>query len=120
MRMKIGVKIFLFSDDVEEKNGLSITDETRLTVTGRKSVTGNRDGGGGRAAILAESRAGAVDGFGTFLVRSEFALGDVAVVCLDKDMGMFVDVCPAATKSSKIANFIHEQSEETEFAGSYV
>lgn len=48
-----------------------------------------------------EGETGAVDCFDSFVVCSEFSLGDVAVVCLEEIVRMLVDACVIQMESSK-------------------
>lgn len=66
----------------------------------------NGRGGGGRTP--AENRAGVVDGFHVFVVWSGSALRGLTVVCLEKNVGMFVDACVNEVGFSETADFIHK------------
>lgn len=67
---------------------------------GKRTERVSEDGRGGRDGTLGEGPAGTVDGFDTFVVCSGLALEGLAVLCLEEDLGMFVDACDNVVKFS--------------------
>lgn len=62
---------------------------------------------------------GAVDGFDTCVVYGGSATGDLAVVCLEEDVGVFIDICITATNSCEIADVISDMVEYAELQNAY-
>lgn len=59
-----------------------------------------------------EGEVGAVDSFDSFVVCSTFEHRGLAIVCLEKNIGMLVDACITEVKSSEAANVIDSTVEE--------
>lgn len=90
----------------------SFTDETWLTVGGGTGGREKKNGRGSRTGILVEVGAGAVDGFHSFVVCGRSALGSLAVMCLEENVGIFADACVVRVKSSERADAIEEVVED--------
>lgn len=71
-----------------------------------------------------KNRVGVVQCFEIFLVCSEFALGGLAIVCLEEKMDMFVDACVTEIEFSQaenvIENMVGEEKSESAWAGGVV
>lgn len=64
-----------------------------------------------------EAGAGGVDGYATFVAWGGFAAGDLAVMCLEETVGIFVETCVIEVKFSEAADFIDDVVDDVEFEG---
>lgn len=119
-----GAKVFVCSGEVREKHVFATKDETRLAHTEGRSgevKEGGRDNGDG---ISVRDGFETVNDVDSFAVCFKFALGGLAVVRFEKDVGMFTDVCIIKEQASKAAdvveNMIEKMGSESVKAGGVV
>lgn len=89
--MKIGAKVTICSDDVGENNVFASTDETCSTGERRWNGSEKEDGRDGGDGTRVKGRVGAVHGFDRLVMCGGFTLGDLAVACVEEDLGLFVE-----------------------------
>lgn len=54
------------------------------------------------------------------MVCDEFALGGLAVVCPEENVGIFVEACFIEVKSSRAADVVDDVADKIEFEGAWV
>lgn len=85
----------------------AIAGDTRLIRKGGK-WTEEKNERGAEDGIPLEDGARTINGFDRFVVSGGLGLGDLAVVCLGEDAGMFVDAYVIKVRSFEATDVVEE------------
>lgn len=114
LKVRTGAKAFVCGDEVGEENVFTVTDDSWLTDRPGSGGREKRDESDGMDGIPKEGGAGAVDRFESFAICGELAPRTVVVVCLEEDLGMFIDAFVTEVESPEAADVVDDVIEEVE------